>query len=325
MSNDFPFRDLGGHYAIQGDMLAVLKDIPDNFFDLVICSPPYEDARTYGIGFNIKGQEYVDWAVERYLECVRVCKGLVVWVIEGKTRKFQWSATPVLLMADLHRAGVKLRKPPIFHRIGIPGSGGPDWWRNDYEFCIASSKGKLPWSDNTATGTEPKWPVGGGMSNRMVDGKRVNGSRVIRPTGTKGESLVQGYKPPEVVNPGNVIKCNAGGGLMGSKLAHENEAPFPEALVEPFVRSFAPPAGRVLDCFGGSGTTAAVCTRWGRESWSIDVRASQIDLIERRVAEAKAKRAASESDRPSPEQPSLFPLDAATPEPALSHPGPESD
>ena len=160
MSNDFPFRDLDGHYAIQGDMLAVLKNIPDNFFDLVICSPPYEDARTYGIDFNLKGQEYVDWAVERYLECVRVCKGLVVWVIEGKTRKFQWSATPVLLMADLHRRGVKLRKPPIFHRIGIPGSGGPDWWRNDYEFCIASTKGKLPWSDNTATGHPPRWGAG---------------------------------------------------------------------------------------------------------------------------------------------------------------------
>ena len=112
---------------------------------------------------------------------------------------------------------------------------------------------------------------------------------------------------------------------MGSKLAHENEAPFPEALVDPFVRSFCAPGGVVLDCFGGSGTTAAVCEKWGRESWSIDIRASQVDLIERRVAEAKAKRAASESDRPSPEQPSLFPPDASAPEQAPSLPGPGQD
>lgn len=381
MSNDFPFRDLDGHYAIQGDMLAVLKDIPDNFFDLVICSPPYEDARTYGsLAFSLNGQEYVDWAVERYSECVRVCKGLVIWVIEGRTRKFQWSATPVLLMADLHRAGVKLRKPPIFHRIGIPGSGGPDWWRNDYEFCIASSKGKLPWSDNTATGHPPRWGPGGEMSNRTKAGGRVNQwgnigskkgmgnvshdgkvenserpSHIVAGKNQWGHSINsgatvvdeggvvrgKGMRPshrlssdnlkgsaatiPVLANPGNVIRCKVGGGVMGSDLAHKNEAPFPEALVEPFVRSFAPPGGRVLDCFGGSGTTAAVCEKWGRESWSIDVRASQIDLIERRVAEAKAKRSASESDRPSPEQPSLFPLDAATPEPAPSHPAPESD
>lgn len=328
MSNDFPFRDLDGHYAIQGDMLAVLKDIPDNFFDLVICSPPYEDARTYGIDFKLKGDDWVAWAKERYLECVRVCKGLVVWNVEGKTRQFRWSATPVLLMAELHRAGVGLRKPPIFHRVGIPGSGGPDWWRNDYEFCIASTKGKLPWSDNTATGHPPRKGPGGEMSNRHEDGQRKNArSKGVRPSHRLNAYNLKGScaSIPVLANPGNVIKAQVGGGVMGSKIAHENEAPFPEALIEPFVRSFAPPGGRVLDGFGGSGTTAAVCTRWGRESWSIDVRASQIDLIERRVAEAKAKRAASESDRPSPEQPSLFPPDAATPETAPSHPGPESD
>ncbi len=98
--------------------------------DLVFTSPPYEAARTYGVGFNLRGQQFVDWCVERYLECVRVCKGLVAWVIEGQTRQFRWSATPALLMADLHRAGVRLRKPPAFHRVGIPGSGGPDWLRN---------------------------------------------------------------------------------------------------------------------------------------------------------------------------------------------------
>jgi hypothetical protein len=39
-------------------------------------------------------------------------------------------------MAALHEAGFKLRKPPIFQRVGIPGSGGPDWLRNDYEFVV---------------------------------------------------------------------------------------------------------------------------------------------------------------------------------------------
>jgi len=99
---------------ILGDCLEVMRSMEDNSVDLVFCSPPYEAARTYGIGFNLKEQEWVDWAMERYLECVRVSRGLVAWVVEGRTRQFKWSATPALLMADLHRAGVKLRKPPVF-------------------------------------------------------------------------------------------------------------------------------------------------------------------------------------------------------------------
>lgn len=111
---------------ICGDCLEIMKDWPDNCVDLVFCSPPYENARTYNIDFNLKGQDWVNWALPRFVECVRVCKGLACWVVEGKTKQFRWSATPILLMTDLHRMGVSLRKPPIFKRIGIPGSGGPD-------------------------------------------------------------------------------------------------------------------------------------------------------------------------------------------------------
>ena len=155
----------------------------------------------------------------------------VAWVIDGQTRDFRWSAVPVLLMAELHRRGVHLRKPPIFNRVGIPGSGGPDWLRNDYEFIVsATNGGRLPWSDNTAMGKPPKYNPGGEMSYRLVDGTRRNkrGTKVTD-DGTNGAAKCGGYTPPKLANPGNVIHCNVGGGRMGSELAHENEAPFPES------------------------------------------------------------------------------------------------
>ena len=260
---------------------------PDNSVDLVIGSPPYENARTYGIGFKLKGQEWVDWAVERFVECQRVSRGAVVWVVEGRTQKFRWSATPALMMADLHRRGIKLRKPPIYTRVGIPGSGGPDWWRNDYEFCICSSKGKLPWSENTASGAPCKFPVGGAMSNRTEDGQRKNARDTKVQTRRKadGERKRDGvYKMPAIANPGNIIKCHGGGGHMGSKLAHENEAPFPESLVEPFIKCFCPPGGTVLDPFCGSGTTLAVANRLGRKAIGLEIRDSQVELSNRRIA-----------------------------------------
>ena len=74
---------------------------------------------------------------------------------------------------------------------------------------------------------------------------------------------------------------------MGSDLAHENEAPFPEKLAEFFVLSFCPPGGTVYDPFCGSCTTGAVAVRHGRNFIGTDVRESQIELSKRRLAEVQ--------------------------------------
>lgn len=271
----------------HGDCLDLMMSLPDNSIDLVLCSPPYEDCRTYGMGFNLTGQNWVDWLICRVHQMSRVCKGLVAIVVEGKTKNYRWSATPALLMADLHRAGLKLRKPPAYRRVGIPGSGGPDWLRNDYEFIVCLSKGKLPWSDNTAMGSAPKYDVGGELSYRHKDGQRRNALK--RPTWRdrsrreNGQRRSKLYAQPEKANPGNVIDCSVGGGKMGSNLAHETEAPYPEQLCELFIRSFCPPNGVVLDPFIGSGTTAAVALRHGRRYIGMDIRKSQISLTRRRL------------------------------------------
>ncbi len=273
-----------------GDCLEVMRAMPDNCVDLVLGSPPYEDARTYGIGFSLKGQAWVDWMVERWREMQRISRGAVVMVVEGKTKNYRWTATPALLMADLHRAGFNLRKPPAYERVGIPGSGGPDWFRNDYEFCVATTKpGKLHWSDNTACGHAPKFPPGGNPSHRTQNGERVTKVQTRRKA--NGERLRDGvYKAPVKANPGNIIRCHGGGGHLGSKLAHENEAPFPEALAERYILSLVPPEGTVLDPFCGSGTVPAVAVKHGRRWIGIDVRESQVDLTTRRVAEAQQKK-----------------------------------
>ena len=315
----------------QADCLDWLNSQPEDSADLVFGSGPYEDCRTYGIGFALKGQAWVDWMVAVFRASLRVCTGLVACVVEGKTEDFQYSCTPALLMADLHRAGICLRKPPIFHRVGIPGSGGPDWLRNDWEWIICATRGgELPWSDNTACGHAPKWAPGGEMSHRLTDGTKVNqwggthqvtgrnkhgeennkgdrpshilvkagsnrrrlgtgkrelmGRRVTRGVKNGDTKTEDAYCPPAIANPGNVISLKVGGGLMGSKLAHLSEAPFPESLVEVFVLSFCKPGGTIIDPFCGSGTSGAVAVKWGRNFRGCDIRQSQVDNARRRIS-----------------------------------------
>ncbi len=269
-----------------GDCLEWMKGQPADRFDLVFGSPPYEAQRTYGIGFTLQGQAWVDWMVSIVLESLWICRGLVVFVVEGRTKNFRWSATPVLLMADLHRIGVCLRKPPVFCRQGIPGSGGPDFWRNDYEFilCCTRKRGRLPYARPLEIAQPCKYRTGGAFSYRTKDGQRINEQK--HNAGSAADRQNQRRRGrPEKTNPGNLIRGSVGGGHMGDDIAHLNEAPFPEWLVELFVRCFAPPNGWVLDPFSGSGTTAAVCQRWGRNCVGVDIRKSQIQLAKKRCAQ----------------------------------------
>lgn len=72
---------------------------------------------------------------------------------------------------------------------------------------------------------------------------------------------------------------------MGSDLAHQNEAPYPEWLAEFFVLSFCSPGGVVCDPFVGSGTTAAVAVAHCRKFVGCDLRQSQVELAKQRVGQ----------------------------------------
>ena len=294
-----------------GDAGAWLASLPDDSVDLLFTSPPYLEARTYGTeGVSRKVDEWVPWMVSLVRAAAPKVKGLVAVNCEGQTRHYAYIPAPFLLVAELWREGFNLRKPVAFHRVGIPGSGGPDWLRNDWEPVVCVTRpGRLPWSEPTACGHAPKWAPGGEMSYRRGDGTRVNkwGStltgmrsrtadgemkamcepsrkvvRTKRAPGREGEE--EKYESPAVVNPGNVLKFPVGGNLMGHELAHENEAPFPLKLAEFFVKSFCPPGGVVADCFSGSGTTCHAAVENGRRFVGCDLRQSQVELVERRMA-----------------------------------------
>jgi hypothetical protein len=269
---------------------------PPDSVHLVFGSPPYEDARLYledgrDPGIALGTEQWVAWMVEVYQAALRCCTGLVAFVVGGRTKDYSWSGLPHLLAADLLRAGVCLRPTLVYHRVGIPGSGGPDWLRTDHEFVVCATRGgPLPWSDNTAMGGPPKFEPGGDPTHRQQDGARVNGNgyATMSDRNNQGPHRARrrggrAYTPPEIANPGSVIRCKVGGGNMGDDLCHENEAPFPEELVEFFVRSFCPPNGTVCDPFSGSGTTGAVAVRHGRRFVGCDVRESQVRLSRQRI------------------------------------------
>jgi hypothetical protein len=239
-------------------------------------------------------------------EAVRVSRGAVLWVVAGKTEDLNYRPGPEGLIWEWYLSGGFQECPCYWHRVGIAGSGGDQWFRKDVETIIAfKHEPKLPWSDNTAMGHPPKWAPGGAMSHRLTDGTRRNqfgaGVKSNKSRGADGRlrgrprpghrvttrAEVDGadprYVPPALANPGTLIEIPVGGGLLGHPLAHANEAPFPEALAEFFIKSLCPRGGRVLDPFSGSGTTVVVADRLGRHGIGLDIRRSQGELALRRI------------------------------------------
>lgn len=204
-----------------GDCKNWLAEQEDNSIDLLFGSPEYELARDYDDRSKRKsGQAWVDWMVDIVKIASSKVKGLIAINCQGQTRNYSYSGVPWLLFADLKRAGFNMRNPPIFHRVGIPGSGGPDWLRGDYEPIICVTRpGRLPWSDNTACGHPPKWAPGGEMSHRVSDGTRVNQWGPIGTERGKNDNgrIAGEAATTETIRPSHVVSTKSKFGMRTDK------------------------------------------------------------------------------------------------------------
>lgn len=151
-----------------------------------------------------------------------------------------------------------------------------------------------PWKTASRGGAE----CGGRFKNgekRAGVSVRLKRSRASRGADEVNENA---YDPPAIANPGNVIHAEpdlwddaggrvitarVGGNLIGSKLAHHNEAPMSLAVAERFVCWYVPEDGIVLDPFTGGGTTCHAALLHRRRFIGCDLRQSQVELCGRRV------------------------------------------
>ncbi len=255
---------------------------PDQSADLVIGSPPYA-SKLKRYGLKADGKDTVSRWVENLmvpctLEALRVSKGPVLWICNGHVTggHYQPAAEHLMVvLADMaRRHGMfdggqmfRVEHPLIWSKNATPNR--KDWWCNQFEYVVAvvrsGYKGMFLW-DRVAT--PQKFAKGGVFRQRNATGQRKVG---------------EDYERAAMARPYDIIRATVGGGHMGHDLAHENEAPFPESLIEQIAPALVPDGGVICDPFCGSGTIAAVARRHGWTACLSDTRRSQIDLTMRRL------------------------------------------
>lgn len=260
------------------DAIKWMDSFPAQSVHMVIGSPPYPTKDRYGSDQKKwKVFDWVDWMFDVTLAACRVSKGDVLWVVNGPVVNNEYHAAVEGLIWKvyqhrwLEQGNITCERPCVWHKNAAPNR--KNWFANNWEFvvCFRRVDSVRHW-DWEAIAEPPKYKAGGRFRQRNAKGERVLGNE---------------YPQVKLARPKDVIRATVGGGHMGSKLASENEAPFPEKLIEPFVRSLCPVGGILCDPFGGSFSTLSVALKNNRRFVGCDLRQSQVDLGMRRAMETE--------------------------------------
>lgn len=217
--------------------LKTMYRMPDNFINLTVSSPPYDDMRAYD------GNDFTEFE-EIARELFRITKkgGVVVWVVGDQTKEHNESGTSFQQALFFKEIGFNLFDTMIYLKPprGAVGNNNAYWQTFEYMFVL--SKGK-PSTINLIMDRENKDSrKGDNGTKRLHNGNLKKLSR--------GGYSKKGRRT-------NVWKYNIGKGHSTTdEIAHQHPAIFPEKLAEDHIISWSNPGDLIYDPFMGSGTTA---------------------------------------------------------------------
>lgn len=219
-----------------GDCLGILKEMPENFIDLTVTSPPYDNLRKYK-GYNFNFEE-----IAKQLYRVTKPGGVVVWVVGDATINGSETGTSFRQALFFKEVGFNLHDTMIYAKEN-PIPQNHNRYEQSFEYMFVLSKGK-PKTFNPLR--EPT--KNAGKSFNWGDRKTVMDDNQCR-RDRKTENIT--VKDTKIRK--NIFTYSVGGKSTG------HPAVFPEKLAEDHILSWSNEGDLVLDPFMGSGTTAKMC------------------------------------------------------------------
>ncbi len=259
----------------QGDCLELMKDIPDEFIDLTVTSPPYDNLRTYNGNIN-------QWSFEKFQEIakelyrVTTNGGVVVWIVNDATIKGSETGTSFKQALWFKECGFNLWDTMIWQKTNpIPNDTRQNRYIQAYEYMFIFSKGK-PRNCNYLI---EKTKCGGKITNNTSQIKPNGNSRDDRRVARRG-MIVNEYK----------IRTN----IWSYSSIHKKEktahpAQFPEQLANDHIISWSNEGDIILDPFMGSGSTGVACKNLNRNFIGMELDENYFKIAEDRIENYKCK------------------------------------
>jgi DNA modification methylase len=259
---------------ITGDCSEVLKDFPDNTFDLIVTSPPYADARkkTY---CGIHPDKYVDWFVPKSEQFLRVLKPKGTFILNIKERVFngQRHTYVIDLIKALKEQGWLWTEEYIWYKKNCYPGKWPNRFRDSWERCLQFNKQK----DFNMYQEAVMVPIGEWSNHRLKNLSETDKERDNSKVGSGFGKNISNWVGKENVYPPNVIQLSTECNNV------EHSAAFPVGLPEWFIKLFTKNGDIILDPFSGSGSTGVAAKRLKRGYMLIDIIKEYNDLAQRRI------------------------------------------
>lgn len=246
-----------------GDCVDLMKELPDNYIDLVVTSPPYDNLRDYG------GYVFDFAATAKQLYRTVKNGGVVVWVVGDATIKGSETGTSFKQALHFKNIGFNLHDTMIYQKSGVIPSTVR--YYPTFEYMFIFSKGK-PNTFNPIMDRKNRWRERWGKT-------RVRRGR----DGNMGKEY-ESKKAPEYGMRFNIWKYAQGGGYgSDDKHAYKHPAIFPEQLVQDHILSWSNEGDLVLDPLLGSGTTLKMCKQLNRNGLGFECNPEYEPIIKQRI------------------------------------------
>lgn len=254
--SDFDVNERISVYA--GDAIDFLKSIPDETFQLIITSPPYNIGKEYEKKVDL--QEYIYQQTIIINECVRTLRetGSICWQTGNFVENGCIIPLDIMIYPIFEQLGLKLRNRIIWHFEH--GLHSTKRLSGRYETVLWFSK-----TDNYVFNLDPIR-----IPQKYPDKKHFKGPNIGKLSGNP-----LGKNPGDVWNIPNVKNNHI------EKLDHPCQ--FPVELIERFVLSLTNEGDWVFDPYLGTGTTIVAALRHQRKGAGSEIVRKYVDISIDRV------------------------------------------
>ena len=241
--------------VINGDVLEVMKKLPNNSIHLVITSPPYNVGKDYDShNDQMNYDKYLDWLNKVWTETSRV-------LVPGGRFCLNIAPTGIKEFLPIHHDFTsQLRKIGMLFRTEII------WYKQTMLKRTAWGSFKSPSNPHIV----PSWEY------------------VL--IFSKGQNKLNGNPEDADITKEEFMKFSDGMWYIPpERQRNGHPAPFPEDLIYRLIKFYSFKGNTVLDMFGGTGTVAAVAKKNDRNFVHIDLSKEYCKVTEKRLNSAKEK------------------------------------
>ena len=242
---------------IQGDCLEIMKEMPKNFIDLTVTSPPYDNLRTYkGYIFNFKG-------IAKELFRITKQGGVVVWVVGDETINGSETGTSFKQALYFKEIGFNLHDTMIYQKKSCYTHDYKNKrYKAIFEYMFVLSKGK------------PK------TYNEIKDEPILNAGNIYK--GGKGRNRNGDLRKSKEFKMG-IFQARYNIWRISADHRSNHPAIFPEQLANDHILSWSNKGDIVLDPMCGSGTTCKMAKKLGRKYIGIEISPEYCEIARRWV------------------------------------------